>query len=182
MVVSIGGAESKIPISVVDHFANNKMKARRMSYDECFCNISSNCTSQANLVDKYLNQNISVRGLKIGCLSSESFLQSTLECFYDLNCIQLIQNYTNYEYNNNSKNSFIPFSSTNMTKILINTTISQLIDELFVDDWNITLNYSSYYRQCSPIDCSYSYIQKLNSIHTLQLLIGFQGGLTIILQ
>ncbi|CAF1545864.1 unnamed protein product [Adineta steineri] len=121
-------------------------------------------------------------GLKIGCLSSESFLQSTLECFYDLNCIQLIQNYTNYEYNNNSKNSFIPFSSTNMTKILINTTISQLIDELFIDDWNRTLNYSSYYRQCSPIDCSYSYIQKLNSIHTLQLLIGFQDGLTIILQ
>ncbi|CAF4254599.1 unnamed protein product [Adineta steineri] len=153
-----------------------------MSYDEFFCNISSNYTSQANFIDKYLNQNISIRGLKIGCLPSESFLQSTLECFYDLNCIQLIQNYTNYEYNNNSKNSFMPFSSTNMTKFLINTTISQLIDELFVDDWNITLKYSSYYQQCSPIDCSYSYIQKLNSIYTLQLLLGFQGGLTIILK
>ena len=32
-----------------------------------------------------------IKGLLVGCLPSESFLASTLECFFDFDCINLIQ-------------------------------------------------------------------------------------------
>ncbi|UJR06830.1 hypothetical protein I4U23_011118 [Adineta vaga] len=121
------------------------------------------------------NESESIKGFKIGCLPSESLRSSTLECFYNLSCIQLIYKYVNF-----TKSSVL--LSTNTSRFPINTTIDILIDELFVEDWKTSNDYSFYYRQCLPSLCTYTYSQKLNSFYTLTLLMGIQGGLTIILK
>ncbi|CAF4282278.1 unnamed protein product, partial [Adineta steineri] len=116
----------------------------------------------------------------MGCIPSEAFLQSTLECFYYQSCIDLIQKYTNI--NNNLTYSFASLSTTNTTRFLINTTIDKLIENLFIEEWKRIINYSYYFEQCSPLICSYTYIKKFNLFHTIAALLGLQGGLTIILQ
>jgi hypothetical protein len=145
-------------------------------YDnECSCGLYPNCTTQANFVSRNSNETISIKGLKMGCTPSESFLSSTLECFYDISCINLIQEYMNYN------GSFILLSKT-MNRYEINTTIAELIDNLFVDQWSTKINYSSYFEKCAPLLCSYTYIQQYNVFYTLTLLLGLEGGLTMVLQ
>jgi len=112
--------------------------------------------------------------LKIGCTLSESFLISTLECFYNQSCINIIKQYTNYpdqlEY----------LLSANQSQIKM--TVEDLLKNLFTDQWQITKNYSSYYEQCSPLICSYTYIENFNIIYLISFLLGLQGGLAIVLK
>lgn len=145
-------------------------------YDnQCSCGLQANCTTEANFFLKNSSK-ILIKGLKIGCTPSESLHVSTLECFYDQSCLNLIQQYT---YSINST-IIIPLSIT-MSQFLINTTVSELIDHLFVEQWIISFNYSSYYKQCLPSLCSYTYTQKFNILYITTLLLGLQGGLTIVL-
>ncbi|CAF3947819.1 unnamed protein product [Adineta steineri] len=144
-------------------------------YDGCSCGMYLNCTSQANFIESNSSKMISIKGFKIGCTTSESFRASTLECFYDRSCIDLIHEYTNYT---NSHNPLL----TMKTRFSINTTISELIDNLFIERWETKMNYSSYFHKCSPLYCSYTYIQKkISFIYTITILLGLQGGLSIVL-
>ncbi|UJR17625.1 hypothetical protein I4U23_004521 [Adineta vaga] len=155
------------------------MATESLTYDnQCSCALYSNCTSQAYFINRNSLERDLIKGLKIGCTPSESFRSSTLECFYDLACIHLIQKYTN-------SNKFIITSSvltTDESRFPMKTTIEKLIDNLFVEDWKITMNYSLYYKACLPSICSYTYIKRANLLYFVTLLLGFQGGLTIILK
>jgi hypothetical protein len=52
-----------------------------MSYtNSCSCDLQMNCTSPTMF-----------KGLHIGCLPSESLFVSTLECFYDNECLTLMK-------------------------------------------------------------------------------------------
>ncbi|CAF1223430.1 unnamed protein product [Rotaria sordida] len=144
-------------------------------YDNnCSCGLYPNCTTQANFIERNSSR-ISIKGLKIGCTPSESLRSSTLECFYDQSCINQIQRYTN------STNKIIPLEI-NMSRFSINTTVAELINDLFVEQWATALNYSSYYKQCLPLLCSCTYIQKFNILYIITISLGLQGGLTIVLQ
>ncbi|CAF4319954.1 unnamed protein product [Adineta steineri] len=61
-------------------------------------------------------------------------------------------------------------------------TVMNLINDLFVEKWSTIMNYSSYFYKCSPMICSYTYIQQLNSFYTLTYFLGLYGGLTIVLK
>ncbi|CAF1532537.1 unnamed protein product, partial [Adineta steineri] len=150
-----------------------------VTYDNnCSCGLNATCTTQANFISNNASEIIPVKGLKMGCTPSESLLASTLECFYDSSCIKLIQEQTNY---NSSINTTIPLSQ-NSSHFLINTTVRDLVNVLFVEDWSTQINYSSYFEQCSPSMCSYTYIQQFNLIYTITFLISIYGGLTIALK
>ncbi len=149
--------------------------------DNCSCGLYPNCTTQANFIRINSTQAIPIKGFKIGCTPSESFLASTLECLYDSACINLIQEYTNSTNGTNSTNSSIPLSAT-MTQSSINTTIAELVNNLFIERWARKMNYSSYYEQCSPLLCSYTYNQQFSLLYTVTLLIALQGGLAIVLE
>ncbi|CAF4408267.1 unnamed protein product, partial [Adineta steineri] len=36
-----------------------------------------------------------------------------------------------------------------------NATIQNIVDELFVEEWNISISYASFYNECNPQECSY---------------------------
>ncbi|UJR34643.1 hypothetical protein I4U23_027420 [Adineta vaga] len=148
-------------------------------YDKCSCGLYSNCTSQANFIDININSSkiFSLQGLKIGCTPSESFRSSTLECFYNQTCLNLIQQYTNYP------TKILPLSRT-MNQFSINMTINELLNQLFVEKWNrnTTVNYSSYYERCLPSSCSFTYTERFSILYTITVLLSFQGGLTIVLK
>jgi hypothetical protein len=58
----------------------------------CSCGRKSNCVTPAVFT---WPDYVEVKGLFIGCLPSQSLLASTLECFYDINCIDLIRKHMN---------------------------------------------------------------------------------------
>ncbi|CAF1126765.1 unnamed protein product [Adineta steineri] len=149
--------------------------------DNCSCGLYSNCTTQATFIITNPSKIISIKGLKIGCTPSESFRASTLECFYNESCINLTKQYTINKRRMKYTNHFKPLSIIN-SSYSINTTIAELVDNLFIEDWNIKINYASYFEQCSPSLCSYNYIQRFNILHIVTTLIGLQGGLAMVLE
>lgn len=152
------------------------LPSQAIIYDnECSCGLHPDCTTQANFIRTNSSETIPIKGLKIGCTPSESFLSSTLECFYDISCLNLIQEYMNYT------DSSI-FLLTKINQSQINVTIGELVNNLFITQWLTTKNYSSYYEQCAPLLCSYTYIQQSNSLYILTLLLALNGGLTIVLK
>ncbi|CAF4164188.1 unnamed protein product, partial [Adineta steineri] len=144
--------------------------------DECSCGLSPLCTAQASFIKSNSSEKIPIQGLKMGCIPSESFRASTLECFYNQSCLTLIQEYTNY------KTRIDPIISSNKSRFSINTSMTELIDHLFIEEWITNINYSTYFEKCLPLSCSYTYIQRFNLLYTITLLLSFQGGLSILLK
>jgi hypothetical protein len=60
--------------------------------------------------------------------------------------------------------------------------ISHLVDDLFLEQWNVSINYERYYNQCAPKICTYSYKKRANFIYMITLLISLCGGLQTILR
>ncbi|CAF1065691.1 unnamed protein product [Adineta steineri] len=176
-IVSSYGTNYQYKASVYD-LHQTTLYTQAMIYDDnCSCQLNSTCIINASFIEINSIQSITIKGLKMGCTPSESLLASTLECFYDQSCINLIQTMT--EYNENI--TPIPLNIAN-SRFLMNMTVMNLINDLFVEKWSSTLNYSSYFYKCSPMICSYTYIQQLNSFYTLTYFLGLYGGLTIVLK
>ena len=143
--------------------------------DDCSCGLLPNCTTQANFIEENVLKLVAVKGMKMGCTPSESFRLSTLECFYDQSCLDLIQHYTNYS------TPILPLGRT-MKRFRLNTTVNELINDGFVEEWKTSMNYSSYFHKCSPSLCSYIYVQQFNLLYIITLFLGLHGGVSIVLK
>ena len=155
----------------------NLMSAETEIYDnDCSCALHLNCTSQAYFSTMIFFEKAPIKGLRIGCILTESLLSSTLECFYDSSCVSMIKEYMYYTH------PLQPLSTTKTNQSQIHLSIGDLVKNLFIDRWITTKNYSSYYQQCSPQLCSYSYIEQVNLVYIASFLLGFYGGLSIVLQ
>ncbi|CAF1203262.1 unnamed protein product [Adineta ricciae] len=173
--LSIYGTDFKFPIESQSY--TGYLYAEPVIYDNgCSCEMSSNCTTQATFIETDSSKIISVLGMKMGCTPTESFLASTLECFYNQSCLDFIQQYTNYS------NSLTPLSTTILSRFSQNTTITELIRHLFIEKWSTKINYSSYYEQCSPSLCSYISVENFDIIYSITVILSIQGGLTIVLK
>jgi len=157
-------------------FAYAYLGSQPRIYDNsCSCQLYSNCTSQAKLFSMNSSERISLNGLKIGCLPSQSFHLSTLECFYDKICLNLIEKSIR---SNDLSTSLLTKSS----RFPLNTTITELLDNMFIEQLKTQQNYSLYFKRCSPSSCSYTYVQYIDLVYTITYLLGLQGGLSIVLK
>lgn len=151
---------------------------RAVIYDNnCSCGLNGSCSIPASFNQTSSSQSMIIKGFKMGCTPSESFLASTFECFYDLSCINLIHEMMGYS------DIYAPTPlNASISRFSMNTTVADLVNDLFVESWSTMTNYSAYFHQCSPTECSYTYIQKLNSLYTITYILGLFGGLTIVLK
>lgn len=75
------------------------LNAEPEMYDEyCSCALQINCTSEAFFTQTNSSMTIALQGLKNGCAASQALLSSTLQCFYNQSCVQIIKQYTNTRY------------------------------------------------------------------------------------
>ncbi|CAF0940368.1 unnamed protein product [Adineta steineri] len=151
-----------------------------LTYDNnCSCALDMTCNTQAGFFSQNGSVFVPIKGLKMGCTPSEALLASTLECFYDSLCINLTQEYTIAA--NNSIN-IIDYSSLsiNNSRFLINSTVMDLVNDIFLENWVTNISYPAYFAKCSPSSCSHSFKQQYSLIYTITLLIGLYGGLTFI--
>ena len=145
---------------------------RALIYENnCSCGLNMSCTIPATLIVDSFTRRVPIHGFKMGCTPSESLLASTLECFYNTSCIHLILETPTMTPTplDISDSRFSP-----------TTSISDLVNELFVERWLTNISYFSYYNRCSPLSCSYTYRQELDSLYTVTYLLGLCGGLNIL--
>jgi hypothetical protein len=157
----------------------------------CSCALSNKCTRPVGFYSKRdnirSNPNITVPGLVLGCYAIDSLLLSTLECFYDKNCIKILLD--NYDFDvvglvrplDNRAIRIQPLSNKN-SRFYPNTTINEIFSQLFVEDWINSTNYTSYYTRCQPSQCTYTVLKRFDIAHMFTIMLGFYGGLSMILE
>jgi hypothetical protein len=114
---------------------------------------------------------IPVKGIQVGCFALESVLASTLECYYDSNCIELLVS---------NPERFPPLKSTSSDSFPQDTIINTLLNALMVEQWLVNMSFANYYSECAPKTCSYSFNQRNNFLIIFTTIIALIGGLNTI--
>ena len=151
------------------------------SNDYCSCRDTYDCSSQSGFYETTVRWSndfhplppplYSVPGIFSGCLPRFSLSRSTLECFYDSMCLNIL---ASLGVDTSSRR---PLDISIPSRFSINTAIESMFNELFIEEWHDTSNFSGYFRTCAPILCSYIYIERLDIIYIIIGILSLLGGL-----
>lgn len=179
-------------------FIPNGLREINSTSINCNCVLNPSCQSQAVIYDArfhYVWENdidliYNVSGWNTGCLTIDSLQFSTLECFYvDSNCFPLVLSYLlQHPYFLLQRQSYsvrvkpLVYDPT-LNSFPPKTSISRIIRELMVDQWNPSSSYESFYDACAPIYCSYSQrSRKENFLGVVRTLVSTIGGIVVCLR
>ncbi|CAF3330596.1 unnamed protein product [Rotaria sp. Silwood2] len=129
---------------------------RPINYGECNCGLSWKCIQSSE-------------GMMAGCYALEALLQTTLQCFYDQNCVDSNEIFTK-----------LNISTLETSRFKLNSTIQSILNNLMVEEYKSDLSYEKYFNECSPSSCSYSYVQSYDATQAIISLISLYGGFVII--
>jgi hypothetical protein len=124
------------------------------------------------------NSTFVVPGFYWGCFVIEALLQSRLECFYNQTCINILQRYIE----SSSSMNVTPLDSSLSTRYNASSTIQELVNQLMVEYWNLSILYENYYEDCQPTQCSYTYANKIDAVYIVTTVCGLFGGLVVVLK
>ena len=141
-------------------------------YENCSCASSSQCWLPMTI------GTISFPGLAVGCLPSSVLLQSTLQCFYNQTCLDSLHS-TLFDHMTISS---LPVSINMSSRFPVDTPISSLFNELFIESWFRQYDYEEFFRTCDVSMCTYTYIQRPDILYVVTTIIGLFGGLSIVLR
>ncbi len=148
-------------------------------FNGCRCNSSSTCIESSSIY-QYPNPDerlFNISGFYIGCYVLEALLQSTLECFYNQTCINHLKVYFPWS----SAINFTALDSSSPSNYSQDSTIKDLVSNLMIEQWNVSMMYERYYNECRPKQCTY--IKTRNDlIYIVIALFGIVGGLTTVLK
>lgn len=147
-------------------------------WEDCYIPQQFSSSSQSNL---------EIFGFYQGCSPLGSFMQSTLECFYDELCIErLIQWRFSDQIDVQSiidSMELHPLDSNLSERIFPDDVIKEIFSYyLLIEDWIQSSNYTHYYRLCNPSVCIYTIVERYNLVYLITWVIGLVGGLTIVLK
>ena len=154
--------------------------------NECSCENNFECTfpsafyniSNSIPLDEIFRSNTSpiffIPGMKTGCLPRNSLLQSTLECFFDRSCLDIIIHFTG------GLSTISPLNNTTyISRFNINATIDTILNEMMIESWYNRSNFTNYFQSCAPSVCTYSYLQRLSIVYISTTIVGLIGGLNV---
>ncbi|CAF1130270.1 unnamed protein product [Didymodactylos carnosus] len=132
------------------------------------------------------NQLISTR-LFVVCLLAALFILTVYTALIDVTITHTVASppLEQYEklYENYPLTLFCPsMNSSAPSRYHINSTLNEIVSLLMVEEWNANASFSSYYKQCAPQECTYTYSGHNNVVYIVTTIIGLVGGLTKVLQ
>lgn len=116
------------------------------------------------------------RGLFAGCVPMESLLISTLACFYEKTCLEMLLQYTITNMN------ISRLTLSDHGQFTQDSTIMEILSQLFVHRWKTSISYNAFFAMCSPTICSYTYTKSASSAYIISTVLGVYGGLTVFLR
>jgi hypothetical protein len=123
------------------------------------------------------NLTFTLPDISVGCFVLPSVLQSSLGCFFNQTCLDMIQ----FEIKS-SQSINIYILDANRTRFSPNSSIGTILDNLMVETWNERIEYDKYYEECAPEQCTYSYTSRNNPFQIVTTLVGLLGGLSVVLK
>ncbi|UJR34644.1 hypothetical protein I4U23_027421 [Adineta vaga] len=127
--------------------------------------------------DEYNSGTKQVNGFFSGCTPLEALLRSSLDCLYNIKCLELLLNYFP-----NLNSIHLDLNNSVLTSLVENHSVNDHFRDLFVKERSITINYSKYFDHCSPSLCTYTTTDRTDISSAITLFISLYGGLVIILR
>lgn len=62
------------------------------------------------------------------------------------------------------------------------TPLNKIVSQLFIEDWTYATNFISFYEQCAPHECTYSFVERFNKAYVIASTLGVVGGLSVTLR
>jgi hypothetical protein len=59
--------------------------------------------------------------------------------------------------------------------------VNDLVEQLMVDEWSFNASYDSYFAQCNPSICTYTYVTQFDILFIITTVMGIIGGVVTIL-
>ena len=140
----------------------------------CLCGRDGDCSEPAAVYTD--TEIIKIAGMRVGCYPLNSVLQSTLQCLYDQQCVDLLRSIFNIS------ESFSAIDNRSVSRFSSTATIHSMANELFIEKWQTNTSYEQFFTTCAAKTCSYSYSERANIIYVITILIGLYGGLNISLK
>jgi hypothetical protein len=87
-----------------------------------------------------------ISGLVQSCLPVDSVLASTLQCFYDTSCIQMLIEWRSFDSSNITIDPRVlnttPLDPMINSRFSPNTTLNDIVSQLFIENWTDSVNFS----------------------------------------
>ncbi|CAF1531152.1 unnamed protein product [Adineta ricciae] len=168
-----------------------EMSSRRFI---CVCAINPNCEDTAHIYDPTSSANnkhfiYNITGWMQGCFTFDSLLLSTLQLVHInsgdflnfMNYIQLGETALGKIFSSFRLQPF--FYDPKTSRYPPNTSISTIIKELMIEQWNPSLSYEQFYESCAPNYCSYPERTRNNNfIGVIIILISMMSIIVIVLK
>ncbi|CAF1609707.1 unnamed protein product, partial [Rotaria sp. Silwood1] len=159
-----GGANAQIVQILNDNNNSMRFVSNNDWNNQCSCGTNVSCTrsegfylSVASPVSYTGTSEETIPGLLVGCVLVDSLLASSLECFYNALCIQRLIKLRSYDLYLGTVDSrvanVVPLDPTVDSRFSPDTTLDQIVSQLFIEGWTNSTNFSFYYRQCAPYQC-----------------------------
>ena len=176
-----GGTEDFVRITSTEYI-------RKGTTIPCSCHITRSCPMPGSL---YLNDtwetygtynlnrilaNETLPGIVVDCLPLQMLLASSLECFYNQSCLNILLSAYPQTINASILEKALP------SRFEPTTNIERLVNEVFIEQIRNETVYNSYYLQCAPIYCLYTFSHRFDWIYVLTTLIALVGGLNVALR
>ncbi|CAF2589079.1 unnamed protein product [Rotaria sp. Silwood2] len=124
---------------------------------------------------------LTILDLVVGYLFIDSLLASSLECFYNTSCIQILIKWRSFDSYNAPVDSrvinVISLDSTVDSCFSPDTKSDKIVSQLFIENWANSTNFSFYYNQCT-----YAYEERFNRAYAIATILGIVDGLSIALR
>jgi len=172
--------DTKYSFFIRDYYFQNEFTIAILPIQYRETNYTFDCYQSSHQINRipsgiHLNSSLFLHlsGLVIGCLPIESLFHSTLECFYNQTCLDLIRHSID-----SSKTFSILRKPSNFSR---ETTFENLTKQMFIEEIRINQSYSTYFQQCQPLLCQFNQKQKQDFLEIFTSIVSFYGGLTVIL-
>jgi hypothetical protein len=148
-------------------------------YGDCSCAFSFTCSIHSSIYQHPSEIPLyNVSGFYTGCYVIESLLQSTLECFYDQQCIDGLLR----QISLTSRIEVTSLDESLRSEYFMNATIAELLNSLMIEEWNFSSSFENYYNECQPLKCTYTLETNNDMIYIATRLFGISGGLITVLK
>lgn len=114
-----------------------------------------------------------IKGMQSNCYPFYGLLASTLECYYEPSCLQLLIPYYM---------TFQPLNSTTPSRFKPEVLVEDLLKEVMLEELVFNYSVGSYYKACAPLTCTYSYTNRNSPLNVVTIIIGLMAGIRTILR
>ena len=152
----------------------------------CSCAISRTCMKPAGIYEQNETLLHTIDGIMHACFLLESFLASSLSCFYSNFCSVSFflsttlgnpdGDYTPW-YNHIFRPEFPLLNRSLLQHFSINDTFATIVNELFIDVWSTNTSYQSFFNQY----CTYLVKHRFDFLYVLMTFLSLYTGITFVL-